>query len=46
MLYTYSMALKRVTTNRAAARDLLMDIATGAIAAGLLIIFAMLAPTA
>jgi hypothetical protein len=39
------MALKRVSPNRTAARNLLIDILTGAIAAGLLVMFAMLTPT-
>ncbi|GEM83289.1 hypothetical protein [Meiothermus hypogaeus] len=39
------MALKRTTPNKKAASDLLMDIATGAIAALLLVIFALLVPT-
>lgn len=45
MLYTYSMALKRTTPNNKAASDLLMDIATGAIAALLLVVFALMVPT-
>ncbi len=44
MLYTYFMALKRIIPNKKAARDLLMDIATGAIAALLLVVFALMVP--
>ncbi|WP_299433393.1 hypothetical protein [uncultured Meiothermus sp.] len=39
------MALKRTTPNTKAARDLLVDIATGAIAALLLVVFALLVPS-
>jgi hypothetical protein len=38
------MAIKRTTPNKDAARDLLMDIATGAIVALLLVVSALLMP--
>ncbi|GIW24693.1 MAG: hypothetical protein KatS3mg069_0960 [Meiothermus sp.] len=38
------MALKRSVSNKKAARDFLVDIATGAIAALLLVAFAFLVP--
>jgi len=46
MIYTYYMPHKRTVPKQNAARDLLADIATGTIAALLLIFFALLIPTA
>jgi hypothetical protein len=39
------MALKRTSLNKKAARDLLIDIATGVVAALLLVVFALLVPS-
>ncbi|WP_297861072.1 hypothetical protein [Meiothermus sp.] len=39
------MALKRTTPNKKDVSDLLMDIVTGAIAALLLVVFALMVPT-
>lgn len=44
MLYTYHMALKRKSHKAFPAHNLWLDIATGAVAAALFILFALLMP--
>jgi len=44
MLYTYSMSIKRTSHKKGLAKELLLDIATGVVAALLLVWFVRLAP--
>lgn len=46
MLYTYHMALERKSRKNLPPHSLWMDIATGAVAAALFILFALLMPKA
>lgn len=46
MLYTYCMALERKSRKHSPAHSLWMDVATGAAAAALFILFALLMPKA